>query len=76
MANVTGGGAPARIFSDIMAYAVEGIAPEPLPGAGLLELLPAEETIAAMAGAELDGVPIPTVETIDGEAPPVLAADQ
>jgi penicillin-binding protein 1A len=76
MANVTGGSAPARIFSKLMASALEGIPPEPLPGAGSLELFPAEEGPVAAITADLDSgaVTIATVEVRDSEAPPAPVA--
>ncbi len=44
MVEVTGGAMPARIFSTIMEAALEGIEPEPLPGARDLEdYLPSED---------------------------------
>jgi penicillin-binding protein 1A len=42
MAEVTGGAVPARIFSQLMTAALEGIAPEPLPGL-MFEEFPLEE---------------------------------
>jgi penicillin-binding protein 1A len=44
MVEVTGGAMPARIFSQMMTAALEGIEPEPLPGARDLEdYLPSED---------------------------------
>jgi penicillin-binding protein 1A len=46
MAEVTGGSAPARIFSQVMTAALDGIAPEPLPGLDAEEFPPDEQPTA------------------------------
>jgi penicillin-binding protein 1A len=75
MVNVTGGGAPAHIFSKLMAAALEGIPPESLPGAGLPDLIPADETpVAVASGGPTDGVA--PVATRGMEAPPVAPTEQ
>ena len=54
MAKVTGGAIPARIFSRMMAAALEGIPPEALPGADY-ETLPPE--LAIVADPDTSGAP-------------------
>jgi penicillin-binding protein 1A len=77
MANVTGGSAPARVFSKLMASALEGIPPEPLAGAGLLKPFPTEEATVAEASASPDsgGAAVATVEVRGSEAPTAPAAE-
>jgi len=47
MAKVTGGAVPARIFSQMMTAALEGIPPEALPGAHVEELPPTDDSLVS-----------------------------
>jgi penicillin-binding protein 1A len=73
MANVTGGAIPARIFSQMMTAALEGIPPEALPGAEF-EDLPLELAVEM----DLDrssasgGLAVASIEAGEGDAPALL----
>jgi penicillin-binding protein 1A len=76
MAKVTGGAIPARIFSQMMTAALDGIAPEALPGAEHEDLQPEldVETESDQIGASKNSLAVAsTAETTDGglsAAPP------
>jgi penicillin-binding protein 1A len=75
-AKVTGGAIPARIFSEMMTAALEGIAPEALPGAEPEDPLPelAVETDRESSVSSNGLAAISPPETAEGDSPvlPVL----
>jgi penicillin-binding protein 1A len=69
-AKVTGGAIPARIFSRMMTAALEGIAPEALPGAEPEDLQPELAVETDLDSAPSNGLAVVTAaEAVEGDLP-------